>query len=130
MGGNSNWSDVRRKPVVLPCRLSNIRAINFFSFNLEPCSFQVSNILVLRGAYCFFNHFDVFVRVAPQQQLDCVEKVFLRNTFFKTFVVNKNSLVNWSEFASCLATPHIHQNSWPTRFSIFSYFYSLLIRSI
>jgi hypothetical protein len=29
---------------------------------------RISNILVLRGAYCFFSHFDDFHRVAPKQK--------------------------------------------------------------
>jgi hypothetical protein len=42
-----------------------VRAITFFPFNLETSSSQVRNILVFLGAYCFFNHFDELVRVAP-----------------------------------------------------------------
>jgi hypothetical protein len=32
--------------------------IIFSSFNLETAFFQVINILVLHGAYCFFSYFD------------------------------------------------------------------------
>jgi hypothetical protein len=46
---------------------------NLFSLQLRELFFQVSNILVLRGAYCFFNHFDEFVRVVPQQQFGCLK---------------------------------------------------------
>jgi zona occludens toxin (predicted ATPase) len=58
---------IRRSAVF---HLSNIvvRAITLFPFNLETCSLQDSNILVLRDVYRFFYHFDEFVRVAPEQQ--------------------------------------------------------------
>jgi hypothetical protein len=54
------------------CRLASVKHCcpghNLISFQPDTCSIQVSNILVLRGAYCFINHFDEFVRVAPEEQ--------------------------------------------------------------
>jgi hypothetical protein len=44
--------------------LSTVALLSYNFFPLNP----ESNILVLRGTYCFFNHFDEFVRVAPEQQ--------------------------------------------------------------
>jgi hypothetical protein len=39
---------------------------NFFSFNLELLLF--SKMLVLRSAWCYFSHFDEFLRVVPKQK--------------------------------------------------------------
>jgi hypothetical protein len=59
----------KKQKIRLP-RLSNIivRTLTFIPFTQEPRYFQVIIIWVLCGAYCFFNHFDEFVRVAPEQE--------------------------------------------------------------
>jgi hypothetical protein len=43
--------------------LSNVvvRAITFFHFSLETCSFLVSDILVFRGAYCGGTYFSTIL---------------------------------------------------------------------
>jgi hypothetical protein len=49
----------------LPSVKNCFPGIFFFPFPLEISPFQVSNILVRRGAY---RYFDEFIRVAPKQK--------------------------------------------------------------
>jgi hypothetical protein len=64
-----NTDFYEKKPLLCrPPSAIAVRAITFFYFNLETSSIQVSNILVLRGACCFFSNFDEFIRVASKRK--------------------------------------------------------------
>jgi hypothetical protein len=71
----------------LSCGQRNLqKSIIFLSWYFFQFLQIYSNILVLRGAYCFFNQFDEFVQVAREQKFD-----------FLCFWSIKNSKTTWNQ---------------------------------
>jgi hypothetical protein len=58
---------IGEKPIFTKTQTSTDQGHHFFSF--QPIeTFRNINILILRGTYCFFSHFDEFLWVATKQK--------------------------------------------------------------